>query len=626
MRFLIKLNLIFIITACICSALYGKDPVNSSAGFSFALLTDLHVSPGSKSDSALNIMVNEINRAQVDFTIVTGDLSNSGTDAELSVVKSALDKLIKPCYVLPGNHETNWSESAGQTFQNLWGNDRFIFSHKGFRMIGFNTGPYMKMGDGHVKQEDLRWLKKNLSEKSDDKLIVFAHYPLSDGLDNWPAVTEILKSSACRLVFCGHGHSLKLLNFDGIPGIMCRSLIMGKSPVPGYSIITLRNDSVLVFNKELNKNPGNPDIGLNYMHPESISELPVSVLPDYAVNKLNTNYKVAAVWSDSASIFSGPCLVNDSIIVYGNSLGYLNALHSGSGKLLWQDKIAGPVYSTPVAEGKIIVLGTVDGKIVGLNGINGELLWEVNTGRPVLAEGIIEDGSVYIGGGDSEFYKIDLENGNILWKFSGIAGLIQGKPALSDSAVVFGAWDRHLYCIDKNTGLLKWKWDNGKPQVLYSPGNILPICSGNRVFIVAPDRFMTALELSTGKEIWRTARHHVRESLGSSPDGSVIYAKLMNDTVIAVPAKDNHFRTIWKANAGFGYEHSPCPVFADKEEVVAGTRDGVIISIDPVTSAVRWKYKAGTSSVNKIVSDGHKMLWLTLTEGRIIGIMSKEHY
>lgn len=621
MRFLIKLVLTIYITSCFSSKATAQYSYVPSSGFSFALLTDLHVNPGSSSDSALHRIVTEINNSNIDFTVVTGDLSNTGSDAELYAVKKALDNLVKPCYVLPGNHETNWSESAGLTMLKFWGDDRFVFSHKGFRMTGFNTGPYMKMGDGHVKQEDLRWLNKQLSDKpQNEELIAFAHYPLSDGLDNWPEVTEILKRSACRMVFCGHGHNLRLYNFDGIPGIMCRSLIMGKSSVAGYNIVTLRNDSVLVFNKPINVKVINPEICFSYLKTNAISELPVSELPDFSVNKEYTNYKVVASWSDSASIFSGPCIVQDSILVYGNSLGYINALNTRNEKLLWQKKIAGPVYSTPVTEGSMIVLGTVDGKILGLNGMNGDLIWEVKTGRPVLAEGIIEDDFVYIGGGDSVFYKINIRDGKVIWKFSDLAGLVQGKPALTTFTVVFGAWDRHLYCIDKNTGSLRWKWNNGKPQVLYSPGNIIPVCSDNKVFMVAPDRYMTALDITTGKEIWRTASHHVRESMGVSPDGSVVYAKLMNDTIIAVPANENIFRTLWKSNAGFGYEHNPCPVFADQNQVVAGTRNGMIVSIDPVSANIRWKYKAGTSSVNKVVEDGRGILWFTTIEGKIAGI------
>jgi outer membrane protein assembly factor BamB len=596
--------------------------ISGQQSVTFALLTDLHVNPGSASDTSLKFLVDEINRTDVDFTVVTGDLSNEGSDAELNAVKKSLDKLIKPCYVLPGNHETNWSESAGTTFNKLWGNDRFMFKLKGFLFVGFNTGPFMKMGDGNVKQEDLQWIKNQLIKQKSEKdiLISFSHYPLNEGLDNWIQTTGILRSFGCRIDFCGHGHQIAILNFNGIIGIMGRSMLMGNSRLPGYNIVSLRNDSVLLFNKSLSGKMDKPVIRLNYLKPDTLEKLPISPVQDFSVNEVYKKRIEITEWSDTASIFTGPCLVNDSILVYGNSLGIIKAISTHANKNLWYKQFGGPVYSTPVISKKALIVGTVEGNIIGIDPLSGRLLWEVKTARPVMAEGIVEDEYVYIGGGDGSFYKIETGTGNIVWKFSGVKGLIQGRASVSGPYVVFGAWDRYIYCLNKASGSLIWKWSNGKPQALYSPGNIVPVCSGEKVFIVAPDRYMTAISIGTGKEIWRTGKHQVRESMGASTDGSMIYAKLMNDTIIAVSAKTNIANTSWSLNAGFGYEHNPCPILATKDIVVASTRNGLVVGIDPAGKDILWKYKAGTSSVNKVIVDSHQTLWMTLTEGKIIGI------
>ena len=600
-----------------CCIVSGQKPVT------FAFLTDLHVNPGSSSDSSLHLIVDEINKTEVDFTIIAGDLTNTGSDSELTTVKKALDGLIKPCYVLPGNHETNWSESAGLTFNRLWGNDRFIFDYNGYLFVGFNTGPFMKMGDGHVKLEDIRWLKQLIQEKNikNNKILIsVTHYPLADGLNNWVQLTNILKSDDCRIAFCGHGHRLVLQNFNGIPGIMGRTSLPGNSKGPGYSIVKLRNDSVLVYNKELSLSLKGPAIVLNYMKPDTLLKMSVSQLPDYSVNEDYANRLFIEEWTDTASIFSGPCLANDTILVYGNSLGIVKAISTVSKNVIWYKKVSGPVYSTPVSSSGIIIFGTVEGSIMGLNALNGKQLWKVATGRPVLAEGIIDGGSVFIGGGDRSFYRIDIRNGKIIWQFNGLSGLIQGKPAISGSSVIFGAWDRHLYCLDKNSGNLNWSWNNSKPQVLYSPGNIYPVCSDGKVFIVAPDRFMTAIDLATGKEVWRSNNHQVRESMGSSPDGSLVYAKLMNDTVIAVSSSGNKPKTVWTVNAGFGYEHNPCPITATDRTVIAATRSGMLVGIDSESRDVIWKFKAGNSSVNKVITGPDHVFWFTLTEGKLMGI------
>jgi outer membrane protein assembly factor BamB len=163
--------------------------------------------------------------------------------------------------------------------------------------------------------------------------------------------------------------------------------------------------------------------------------------------------------------------------------------------------------------------------------------------------------------------------------------------------------------------MLKWKWDNGKPQNLYSPGNVVPVCSGDRVFIVAPDRYMTAIDIETGEAIWRTGKHMVRESMGISPDRKLVYAKLMNDTLIAVSALESMPVTKWAENIGFGYEHNPCPVEASDDMIIIGTRSGSVIAVDPRSRAILWQYKAGNSSVNKVVADRSGTVWYSLMEG-----------
>jgi hypothetical protein len=94
----------------------------------------------------------------------------------------------------------------------------------------------------------------------------------------------------------------------------------------------------------------------------------------------------------------------------------------------------------------------------------------------------------------------------------------------------------------------------------------------------------------------------------------------MNDSVIAVSASANFPETAWSVNAGFGYEHNPCQVLALDDAVINGTRDGMLINIDPITHQIIWKYKTGISSINKIVADKSKNFWFTMIEGNIIGM------
>jgi len=603
-----------------------SQPVSPSGpddpGLRIAFLTDIHVSPGAPSESNLENIVAEINADNYDFAVVTGDLTNTGLDTELVTVHRILSQLRIPLHIVPGNHETNWSESACQTFPRLWGNDRFFFSSGNYLFIGFDTGPFLKMGDGHVKEEDVQWIRQTLAKAATPgkTVISLAHYPLGDGLDNWYEVTDILKQYNTRLVLCGHGHRLSLHNFDGLPGLMGRAALISGSDIPGYNILTLHHDSAYLYEKRLHQPIGSPFIAFSLSDPSPvISHRPSMPRPDSSVNAAYPPAIIPFRMNDTASIFTAVLPVDKHIIVYGNSRGQVIALDPLTHKVRWRKQYPGSIYCTPVYAKGVVAFSTVDGYIHGLDIKTGKEKWSLTTGEPGISEGLVKDDALYIGTG-SQFYKLHITDGKLIWENTTPEGQLQARPILSPDGgkIIFGAWDRHLYCLDAATGQLKWQWDNGKQQKLYSPGNVVPAIADGKVFIVAPDRYMTAIDLATGKTLWRNNSRHVRESMGISADGRQVYAKLMNDTIISVSTATDSFHINWEANAAFGYEHNPCPILESNGVVYAGTKNGIFIATDAATGRILLQHKAGNSSINGITADREGNIWISLIEGGIM--------
>ena len=143
-----KIALLLAAALLLCSGVLARRAPRHvaprAAELNFAFLTDVHVTPRGESDSLLRAAVAEINASAVDFVLVTGDLCNMGSDAELHCVHGILKRLRKPWFAVPGNHETTWSESACTTFGRLFGNDgRLAFRAGGYLFVGFTAGPYM---------------------------------------------------------------------------------------------------------------------------------------------------------------------------------------------------------------------------------------------------------------------------------------------------------------------------------------------------------------------------------------------------------------------------------------------------------------------------------------------------
>jgi len=599
----------------ICGLIIG---LQLHAQTEFALLTDLHVSPGNANERALVKIIDEINAAKVPFVIITGDLTNQGSNEELALVKHLFDRFTMPYYVVPGNHETTWSQSAVKEYYRLFGNDRFCFKRGDLLFVGYNTGPYMKMGDGHVKQEDLRWLDTTLSKQATSgiKVYSFAHYPFTEGdLGNWREVVAVLKKYPTVVSFCGHGHQYQELAFGNLKGIMARSTFLGSDTIAGYTRVQLTPDSVFVNEKIVGEIPRR-----RFAFATDASDKMTMPQPPPVQQSLPKGVALT-FYQDDASVFTGVA-IGEKAIYYGNSLGEIKALSKKNGRMIWQNVTGFSLYSTPVCSDNRLIVPATDDNIYAFSAKNGAKLWKVMGDAPFVADGLVKDGKLYQGG-YKRFYKIDLASGHIDWIFSNMDNYCQARPTVAEGKVFFGVWDTHFYCLDAQTGELVWKWSNGKNQNLFSPANCVPVINHNKVIIVAPDRYMTAFDPANGTMLWRTNEYQVRESQGSSQDGKTVYAKLMDGRLVAVSSDSADYRALWTVDLGLGYEHAPCPIVESRGIIYVGSRNGVVVAVDAKSHQVIWRYKCGNSEVNQFQVDTDGAIYFSLVEGKIYKLSVK---
>ncbi|MBR4828646.1 MAG: PQQ-binding-like beta-propeller repeat protein [Muribaculaceae bacterium] len=576
-----------------------------------AVLSDIHVTPGNANEGKLREAVDEINATDVDAVLVTGDLTNEGSDEQLRNVKGILDGIIHPLYVIPGNHENNWSQSACKTFNDLWGADRFVFTIDDLVVVGMNCGPFMKMGDGHIKQEDLLWLDSTLivMVKPGMKVLSVNHYPILDDLDNYRAYVDILKKYPVITHQCGHYHTWRLYETDGINGVMLRALDMGNNNY-GYTLMTIDLDRqwIYVFNKVIGQAPEvmfSYRINLDYYSLRTTQEH-FSVPKDMAIQR---------IVADNASIFTRVG-VDEKNLYFGNSLGYCKAVDKQNGQLRWQYKTDAMLFSRPAVGGKYVVLPTSDKRLVWLDKKTGKPMWQYAANGPYVADGVVKDGILYQGGFKT-FQAWDVKRHRLLWQYNDINNYCQAAPVIDGNDVIFGAWDTYLRSLDRRTGALRWKWNNGRDFNLYSPGNVVPVVTPECVVIVAPDRVTTAVDRMSGKEIWREKNENkVRESLGHSVDGRVAYAKTMDGELVAMSTGDN-YELLWKVDLGFGYEHAPCIVLEHDGLIYCGSRRGMLAVVDAATHKLEFTYRLGTSEVNGFEVDEKGDVYCSLIEGTI---------
>ncbi len=599
------------------SIIFSAASVAQIKPFRFAFISDTHIgSPDGKAEEDLRRTVRDINsKNDIDFVVITGDITELGTNEELPRAKKILDSLKTKYYIIPGNHDDGWSESGGMSFISTFDGDRFVFDHNGIRFIACASGPYVRMSDGHIPRDAMTWMKNILDTTSPNMPVIFLnHYPMDNQMDNWYEVIDMFKKKNTILFLCGHGHQNKALNFEDIPGVMGRSNLRAKQTEGGYNLVDVRSDSILFTERkpvsgEIKKWTGvkveqhKYDLAKNFTR------------PDYSINNQYPQVKAKWTFSSAANVISTPAVIND-LVVFGNQQGTITALSLKNGKEKWTFRTGGSIYSSPAFKENKIIFGSADGYIYCISH-NGKERWKVKTGAAVLGCPTIENNIVYIGGSDHNFRAIDLETGKEIWSFNGLQGPVVSTPVIYKDNLIFGAWDTYLYSLNKKTGALNWKWSNGSAVKNYSPAACIPVIQDDIIYIVAPDRYLTAIDAITGQTLWRTNESTVRESIGISQDGKFIYGKTMNDT-LAVFATGRQQQTAWKLNVGYGYEHTPSMLIEKDANVFFGTRNGIVYAIDIASKKVAWAYKIDNSMVNTVNVIDKKNIIASTMDGKVV--------
>lgn len=572
----------------------------------FALLTDLHYSEGGRSVEDLRRCIADVNSlGGLDFILIGGDLTDFGADEEISSVKKMLDSLKLRYYVVAGNHDAKWSESGCNTFKEVFGYESFEFECKGWRFIGCNCGPDMRMAPALIPRESMEWLK-GLSPS--DRTIFVNHYPQDSSVLNYFDVTRELKRLGTRFAIGGHWHRNTVLDYGGIPGVLGRSTLSGRGE-PGYSVFSIQEDSVTVSERRLY--PG----GAVLLEPWFAKRLlPVADTVGYDSHGLPSDYpwmrydvndrrspsgeEVSEVWkfSDNANIVAGFARKGGKAW-YTTASGYVRCISLKDGKILWTRKFPGKIFSTPAVCGRYLVFGCTDGNVYALNPHSGRLRWKHGTGKSIVASPVIYKGTVFIGASDGCFRALELKNGKTLWEFGRVEGFVECRPYADDTQVVFGTWGNKLYSLDPGDGSLQWVWECEKPSRMYSPAAVWPVKSEGRIFIAVPDRTLYVLDAVTGKEV-KTFERSCRESVGISPDGRKVYCKSMFHKISSIDATS--LEMDWSVETGAGYDISPTSITRVGGEVLMPTDKGNLLSFDASDGKPLWVRKISAALVNPL--------------------------
>lgn len=545
-----------------------------------AWLTDIHVGYD-KSDSVILKQIDQINSLKdVGFVVVSGDVTELGKWDELERAQKLLSKLNKRFLVIPGNHDTKWSDMGGMEFSTIFGDNKFRFDTLNYVFIGLNSGIVLRGGGGHVVPEDIAWLENQIKITPENKEIYFfIHHPLDGDVDNWYKVTNILRKKNLKAIFVGHGHVNKQMEFDMLPAYMGVGST-SKTKIYGFNLIDFTKKEMKITTVGSVKvdstisdtvftwfdQPKVP--GINPVPTDSLSFVDFKTAT--MLKKMDLGKTMVSAPVPHKNGFLVPTL-EGALYNYDKNLN-----------LLWWVDLQAHLVSTPVVIGNQVFAGNAGGDLYQIDLQTGEVLQTLGLNESITSRLAsfpvyfrdMQTTALLIGTSNGTLYAYEASTLTPMWKNSDAKGRIESLPVVLNDRVIFSAWDGMAYCIDLKTGKLNWKWSENV-NFYYSTASCTPVTNGDYIWFVSPDKSVSCVDVLLGKTQWSTKEFNAWESFGLSSDGKTLFIKSIENEFHTVNALTG--KKIKTHKVKWGLDTNPIQIKEYDNNAIFGLKNGKIL-------------------------------------------------
>lgn len=571
-----------------------------------------------ESETKLNSVVQIINSQEnLEFTIVSGNISAKGKNSELEKAKNILEKINSKYFVLPGESDSHYSESGSTKITELFGNDKFIYETGSSLFIGFNSSINRQTG-GHLKPEDYKWLKENLSERdSTNNIYLFVYHNPQNEIDNGFKITSLLNRFNKSVIFYGSAKEYNVENILNIPFISIPQLSSNKNPV--IHIFESRNDSLFIYepakgsNKLLNK---------------------ISLLKKGTAQIIDSssfiNYETEILWNYDLNYTLEAGILTAGNLIYACDRSGLITCIDSTGNVVWEYDSFGTIINKPVVADGIFAVATLQGDLLTLDAATGESIQTIGFDDIITSPLITIEyngptnfmipkltgskAAVVLGTSSGKLYCYDLETLQQIWVYDKVKGMIAAQPVYVQNKIIFPAFDNSLYCIDSRQGWLNWKW-NGLKKVQDFPVLCNPVANNDNVYIVSPNGSVFAIDLLLGRTVWENEKLIAYESIGISEIGHRLFIKSQDDKFHIISAKTSNW--VKEINMKYGSDKTNCSPIEYNGKVIFGTKNGNVYLVDE-----NFKYKKlffmGAGAVHTIQHFKDNMFAASNTDGSIV--------
>lgn len=321
--------------------------------------------------------------------------------------------------------------------------------------------------------------------------------------------------------------------------------------------------------------------------------------------RLAWTFRAEAPLTSSVAVAGG-------LVLAGDSVGNLYAVHSASGQAAWIYNGTNSIVGRPTVAGNKVIFAQADGTITCLSLKNGDVAWQyVPPEESYAAETVVDgaavgDGKVFFVKGDGKLYAISAVNGRALWTYNSELEL-RSAPAFASGLVLLGEQRGVFSAISPANG--KRLWGGGAGGAINTPAT-----DGANVYFSSWDGSVQSVRIKGVVPQWKS---DVGDPITTAPfiGGGKVFVGTANGKVAALDSRSGS--VLWTFDTQGG-NMAAQPVFAEGL-VFAGGGQGTLFVLDAASGTERFTFSAG-AGINSSPAFSGGVLYLASADGNLYAI------
>lgn len=506
--------------------------INFAQKINFAFLSSPSINK-SGNNSVFDSTISKINKIEnLDFLIIAGNLTSSGSEREFLMLKSLLNKLEKPYYLLPS--ENDFQDAKGWIYYQDNFDDKFAIRYNNKIFIGLS--PIIPLTNfNHYTVENINWLNETLDTlKLSDEIYFFSPNQFESDIDNWKFLLNNLSQKNLKLLVNGNAAKTELRNLSGYSILDIHSSQNTSKKILDFVLIEISKDSIKIFDnsgKIISVIDKTIDIPKEKIEIDKLQSISSDILLNINLN--STMLTSCSYW-------------NNKIYTFDYS-GLISCIDT-TGKIKWEFDANGNIIGKPIIADMMIAAATFQGDLISLSAISGEQFQSIGfedyittdllainySGEkelmiPKLSQ---STAAVVFGTSSGKIYCYDLETLQEYWSNDYCKEMISPNLLFIDNKIFYTSRDGFLYCIDAKEGITIWRWKE-KANTDLSYSQILS--DGKRIFVVSQNGVLYAVNLLLGKLDWKI-ENQFYQNIGLSDDKKFVFAGTKNNEFMIISA------------------------------------------------------------------------------------------